>query len=131
MSTLLLDTQYLLWALLEPGLIKESVADHISSPDTKIYFSAVSIWEIAIKASLARVVFHHDPLDVFDFALRTGCSELPLTSRIAASVALLPLHHRDRFDRLLVAQAIALPARLLTSDAQLARYSELVWVVPT
>lgn len=130
MSALLLDTQYLLWALLDPELIKADVAEQISSTDHKIYFSLVSIWEIAIKASLGRVHFRHDPLDVYDFALRTGFSELPIASRVAASVALLPLHHRDPFDRLLVAQAIELPARLLTTDSQLARYSELVWVVP-
>jgi PIN domain nuclease of toxin-antitoxin system len=130
MSVLLLDTQYLLWALLEPELIKAAVAERISAPDVKVYFSAVSIWEIAIKASLGRVDFRHDPLDVYDFAVRTGFNELPLASRVAASVALLPLYHRDPFDRLLVAQAIALPARLLTTDSHLARYSELVWVAP-
>jgi PIN domain nuclease of toxin-antitoxin system len=124
MSAILLDTHYLLWALPEPGLIKASVAAQISSPDVKVYFSAVSIWEIAIKASLGRVDFRHDPSDVFDCALRTGFSELSLGSRVAALVTLLPLHHRDPFDRLLVAQAIALPTRLLTTDAQLARYSE-------
>ena len=59
-------------------------------------------------------------------AVRDGLAELPVRSAAAALVARLPLHHRDPFDRLLVAQAITEPARLLTADPQLPPYSDLV-----
>jgi PIN domain nuclease of toxin-antitoxin system len=68
------------------------------------------------------------PDGVAQAALRSGFKQLMLTWQDAASVAPLRIHHRDPFDRLLVAQSIAAPARLLTPDCVLARYSELMWL---
>jgi PIN domain nuclease of toxin-antitoxin system len=130
MNRILLDTTYLLCALVSPELLSPQIADTLADRTTSVLFSAVSIWEIAIKSGLGRVTFHHDPGDVLRGARQTGFTELPVTSEIAAGVAVLAAHHKDPFDRLLVAQALALPARLLTSDARLGRYSELVWVAP-
>jgi len=128
MNRILLDTNYLLWALLKPQILSPKIAETLEDPVTTVLFSAVSLWEIAIKSALGRVTFHRDAVDVLRIARQTGFTELPVTSEIAVQVAVLPPHHRDPFDRLLVAQALALPARLLTSDAKLGRYSELVWV---
>jgi PIN domain nuclease of toxin-antitoxin system len=128
MTRILLDTHYLLWALRSPEILPKNIAEVIVDPASTICFSAASIWEIAIKSALGKDKFLLNPNDVLKVARKTGFSELAITSDVAARVALLPPHHKDPFDRLLVAQAIALPARLLTADSTLARYSELVWV---
>jgi PIN domain nuclease of toxin-antitoxin system len=130
MSLILLDTNYLLWALRSPEVLAPETAALIADPRMTVHFSAVSIWEIAIKAGLGRITFRYDPNDVLRIARTTGFKELPVSAEIAATVAVLPPHHKDPFDRLLIAQAMALPARLLTADSVLARYSELVWVRP-
>jgi len=128
MSQVLLDTHFLIWALRDPDMLSPVARDAIADPEVTVLFSAVSIWEIAIKTSLGRVSFRNDPTDMWRVALATGFQELPVTSRVAATIVTLPPHHKDPFDRLLVAQAIALPARLLTADSILARYTELAWV---
>jgi len=94
-----------------------------------VLFSAASIWEIAIKARLGRADFPLRPEQVAQEARLTGFIELPVKADVAARVADLPLHHRDPFDRLLVAQAMAEPARLYTADPLLPPYSELVQLI--
>lgn len=92
-------------------------------------FSITSIWEIAIKSRLGRDSFNARPNDVYRFAIGAAFEELPVLADAAIRVAELPLHHRDPFDRLLVAQAMVGPMRLLTTDAVLMHYSELVTLV--
>lgn len=128
--TLLLDTNILLCALISPERLDADVQALLTNADNNIYFSAVSIWEIAIKTSLNKADFDFLPQDIHALALQTGFTELALQSTHTFAVTALPLHHRDPFDRLLIAQALALPAYLLTSDAQLGVYSELVQLVP-
>jgi PIN domain nuclease of toxin-antitoxin system len=123
---LLVDTHVLLWAAAEPDRLPPSFRDRIESPDNEVLFSAVSIWEIAIKQQIGRLPLSVTPEEIADAAVRMGFDELPVTSAHAAGIRRLPLHHRDPFDRLLVAQAIHEPARLLTSDEVLAQYSDLV-----
>lgn len=89
-------------------------------------FSAVSIWEIAIKSALRRNDFQVAPDEILAAAIESGFTELPVRSAAAVQVAKLPVHHRDPFDRLLIAQAITEPATLYTADSQLEIYSELV-----
>ena len=89
-------------------------------------FSAASIWEIAIKATLRRRDFGVQPDIVAEEARDIGFVELPIYSRVSAAVRNLPPIHRGPFDRLLVAQAITEPAVLFTADAELLAYSELV-----
>jgi len=127
---ILLDTHFLLWAVGPPTLLSNTIRSVLEDPLNEIIFSAVSILEIAIKAALGREDFLARPDGVAQAALRSGFQALPLSWQDAASVVHLPHHHRDPFDRVLVAQAMALPARFLTADAQLTRYSELVWVEP-
>jgi PIN domain nuclease of toxin-antitoxin system len=82
---------------------------------------------VAIRARLGRIDV--DPRDLVAAIADSGFEEFPVTGRHAAGVRDLPLHHADPFDRLLVAQAIAEPMRLLTADAALEGYSELVTVI--
>jgi PIN domain nuclease of toxin-antitoxin system len=88
------------------------------------YFSAASIWEIGIKASLRKKDFPYNPFEVWHLAIETGFSEVPVSSVHGAGVLQLPWHHRDPFDRILVSQAFALPACLYTDDEILPQYSQ-------
>jgi PIN domain nuclease of toxin-antitoxin system len=127
---ILLDTHFLLWAVGPPDRLSAKIRSTLEDVENEVMFSAASIWEIAIKAALGREDFLARPDGVAQAALGSGFREVPLVWQDAASVTHLPNYHRDPFDRLLVAQAMATPARLLTSDSKLARYSELVWVEP-
>jgi PIN domain nuclease of toxin-antitoxin system len=122
----LLDTNVLLAALLAPERLPQEVAAGLSDPSNTVYFSAASIWEVAIKRSLNRADFDFSPQDIHRLALETGFDELSIKGEDCYPVAALPWHHRDPFDRLLVAQAQSLPAYLLTTDGVLKQYSELV-----
>ena len=126
---LLLDTHILLWALDSPERLPQSLRAQLESPAVEVYFSAASIWEIAIKSALGKIKFHYSAKEIADGAEMTGFIALPISSEHAAGVAHLPMIHLDPFDRLLIAQALAMPARFVTADATLAGYSELVdWI---
>lgn len=122
----LLDTHVLLWALIEPRRLKASTRTLLEDGANEILFSAASIWEMAIKVALGRADFRVSPEVIVKTALTSGFVELPVHSAAALKVASLPHHHRDPFDRLIVAQAMTEPAALYTADPQLEKYSELV-----
>jgi PIN domain nuclease of toxin-antitoxin system len=122
---LLLDTHPLLWALGAPSRLPQRARTLID--DAEVYVSAASIWEIGIKAGLGKL--RADPHEVLAALQSAGFIELPVTGTHAALVADLPPVHRDPFDRLLVAQAHAEPMHLLTNDAVLAGYGNIVTVV--
>jgi PIN domain nuclease of toxin-antitoxin system len=120
---LLLDTHVALWAIADSKqLSKPARAKMIEA--TEVYVSAASVWEVAIKRALGKI--NIDAQTFADAARDSGFKSLAITDRHAAGVQALPLHHADPFDRLLIAQAMAEPLRLLTADAQLEPYSELV-----
>lgn len=123
---LLLDTHIFLWAVAGSPLLKPAVRRAIASAD-QVFVSAASIWEIAIKARLGKI--EADPDELVAAIETSGFMELPVRAAHAAGVARLALHHSDPFDRLLVAQAIAEPLKLLTADAVLAKYSDIVVLV--
>ena len=123
---LILDTNVLLFALIEPARLAADTVAILEAPENDVYFSAASIWEISIKSALGRADFRVSPREIVDAALASGFVELAVRSAAAVKVATLPPHHRDPFDRLLVAQAMTEPAQLLTTDAALTAYSELV-----
>jgi PIN domain nuclease of toxin-antitoxin system len=126
---LLLDTHVLLWALISPERLDATTRVVLEDPQNEVLFSAASLWEIAIKAALGRPDFTCDPVQVLQAALETGFIELPVRAAAAVRVAGLPPHHRDPFDRLLIAQAMSEPVRFYTADAVLPVYSELVTLV--
>lgn len=123
---LLLDTHILLWALMEPEKLPRGSRGGIEDPGNEVLFSAASIWEIAITEALGRVDFQVSAAEMAVAASDSGFTELPVWSTAAAKVAELPMHHRDPFDRLLVAQVISEPANLYTVDPQLEPYTRLV-----
>jgi PIN domain nuclease of toxin-antitoxin system len=120
----LLDTHVLLWALADPKRLPEPVFELIETTGNEILFSSASIWEIAIKSQLLRAEFGVDAETIIDAARETGFTELAVSAQHAASVAKLPLHHKDPFDRMLICQALTEPARLLTADRTLRAYSK-------
>jgi len=126
---LLVDTHILLWVLAEPGKIPRSFRSQLESAGNDALFSAASIWELAIKQQIGRIELPVTPEEIVAAVRRAGFAELPVTALHAAGVQRLPRHHRDPFDRLLIAQAIHEPARLFTADRILRRYSELVEVI--
>jgi PIN domain nuclease of toxin-antitoxin system len=125
----LVDTHILLWAIAEPARIPSRTRSQLESAQNDVLFSAASIWEVAIKTQIGRL---HLPVSLEALAASAtamGFIELPVHAAHAAGVARLPFHHRDPFDRLLIAQAMVEPARLLTLDSVLGQYSDLVDVV--
>jgi len=127
---LLLDTHVLLWALSGSKRLADEARELIESPDNDVLFSAASIWEIAIKAQVLRAEFGVDAATIIAAARDTDFDELAISAGHATGVATLPMHHKDPFDRLLVSQAIAEPARLVTADRALAAYSrDLVMLI--
>ena len=118
----LLDTHVLLWAAAEPERLPTAAHSLLDHPETEPVFSPASIWEVAIKAGLGRTDFQVDPRILRRGLLDNGYAELPITSEHAARLADLPPIHKDPFDRMLVAQAIASGMELLTADEIVARY---------
>ena len=123
---LLLDTHIFLWAVAGNPLLRATTRRLIESAD-EVYVSAASLWEVAIKARLGKIEV--DPDELVAAIEPSGFIELPVRASHAAAVARLAMHHTDPFDRLLVAQAVAEPLKLVTADAALARYSDLVLLV--
>lgn len=123
---LLLDTHIFIWAVTDSPKLSHEARRQILAAD-EVYVSAASIWEIAIKSGLGKI--EGDVVQMVSAIEGSGFLELPVTADHAARVADLPLHHRDPFDRLLVAQAMTEPLTLLTTDNVLSRYTDLVRVV--
>jgi PIN domain nuclease of toxin-antitoxin system len=119
---LLLDTHILLWAAVEPEKLTRSAISLIESPDNEILFSAVSLWEIAIKAARGRDDFRVDVALLRRGLFDNGYSETGVTGEHAMALSSLPLLRKDPFDRMLVAQAMVEGLTLVTADPVIAEY---------
>ncbi len=119
----LLDTHVLLWALMAPDRLPTALRDALADPAHHVMFSAVNIWEISIKKALRKPGFNFYPADVLEAARTADFIELPVSAEHGARVFALEPLHRDPFDRLLIAQALCEPARLLTADRTISRYA--------
>ncbi|WP_131770431.1 type II toxin-antitoxin system VapC family toxin [Candidatus Protofrankia californiensis] len=123
MSRYLLDTQAWLWLLAEPRRLREDTRDLLADATNEILLSAASGWEILIKYRLGKLLLPEPPRSyVPDRMRRTGMTPLAVEHNHVLRVAELPDHHRDSFDRLLVAQAQALDIPLVTADGRLSAY---------
>lgn len=122
MIGILLDTHILLWALYEPQRLTAHTKTILENPDRDVWFSAASIWEVAIKQSLGRPDFTASPFDVRSEALRIDFRELRIDGLQAAQATALPTLHNDPFDRLLVAQAQSTGLTLWTRDPLVMQY---------
>lgn len=123
---LLLDTSIVLWVAADSPRLSQAGRHEIESAE-EVFVSSISLWEMAIKAGLGRLEVDFSRL--MSQMAAVGIRELPVTWRHALAVRALAEHHRDPFDRMLIAQAISEPLRLITSDARLCTYSDLVMLV--
>jgi PIN domain nuclease of toxin-antitoxin system len=123
---LLLDTHVALWAITDSPKLPQRARDLIQAPKTTVWVSAASIWEIAIKCGLGRGDMPVSGQDAVRYFQESGYRFLPLDVEHALAVESLPAHHQDPFDRILVAQALVEPMRLMTHDPLVARYSDTI-----
>ena len=124
---LLLDTQIFLWALDQAHRIPPAARDAIEQTENAVFVSAVVIWEIAIKTSLGRLEVQPADLRRLPGLIdASGFDELPVLARHAAGIHALPWHHRDPFDRLLIAQARDEGLTLVTVDPAMRAYDVAV-----
>ncbi len=124
---LLLDTQIAIWMLNDRSRVPRHIVDMIEEPANRVFVSAVSIWEIAIKFPLGKATappFSGE--EAIHHFTRASFALLSVTPEHAAAVGTLPPHHGDPFDRLLIAQALTEPLRFVTADRRLAAYSDTV-----
>jgi PIN domain nuclease of toxin-antitoxin system len=119
---LLLDTHMLLWAANEPERLSAATRALVENPNNDVVFSAISIWEIAIKTGRGRDDFRLHAGFFRRGLFDNGYTELPMTGAHAAALAGLPAIHKDPFDRMLVAQATVEGLTLVTSDPAIANY---------
>jgi len=123
---LLLDTNIVLWVMSGSAKLPKAARREIERADT-VYVSAASVWEISIKAALGKLTV--DLPRFVDALGEAGFLALPISWQHAQRASGLPHRHRNPFDRMLIAQALSEPLRLLTHDEQFAGYSELVTCV--
>lgn len=119
MQRLLLDTHALVWWLSDVSRLSQAARAAIAEPRNDIFVSAISGWEIAVKRAKGRMTA---PDHLSEMIEERGFNHLPLTFHHAEQAGLLPMHHRDPFDRLLVAQAQAEGLVLVTRDARIPHY---------
>lgn len=119
---LLLDSHVLLWWLSDDKRLSRKARGLIEHTD-EVFVSAATTWELAVKASLGKLRMPEGFLEVVE---AQGFLHLPISPEHAMAVQSLPWHHRDPFDRILLAQAMVEGLRLVSADAALAPYGRLV-----
>lgn len=123
---LLLDTHVALWAITDSPKLAKRAREMIEPPRSSVWISAATIWEVAIKHGLGRGDMPVSSQDALRYFGESGYRLLPIEPEHAAAAEDLPAHHADPFDRILVAQALVEPMRLITHDPVVARYSDTV-----
>ncbi len=122
----LLDTHIFLWWIGDAPELGPAARDAIADPEALVLISAASAWEIAIKAAMGRIRIHLD--DVLRGIRESGFTELPVRAEHGLAAGALPLHHRDPFDRMLVAQARHEGLTLITRDRRIEPYDvKVLW----
>jgi PIN domain nuclease of toxin-antitoxin system len=116
---IIIDTHIFLWSLAAPSKIKKQNLDKLESPTNIIYVSSITIAELMIKASIGKLEINFDPVDL---AEQSGFELLDFSGKEALLLKDLPFHHRDPFDRMLIAQSLALKYPLMTDDDKIKLY---------
>lgn len=117
---IILDTHIFLWAIAVPGKIEDSRRQMIESRTNNVFLSAVTIAELSIKASIGKMKLEFDQMEV---AKKSGFDLLPFLAEEALFLKDLPFHHRDPFDRMLIAQSIANNYPIMTDDEKFSAYN--------
>jgi PIN domain nuclease of toxin-antitoxin system len=120
---LLLDTHALLWFALGDSQLSPNALALITDPSHEQLVSAGTVWEIAIKVSIGKLILHQPYEDFIDSAVRqNGFSILPVEPRYTAALIGMPFHHRDPFDRLLIARSLVESIPVVSADAAFDAY---------
>ena len=119
MSRLLLDTHVLIWCLSDAARLTAAARAAIANPRNDVFVSAITGWEVAVKKAKGAMTA---PDNLSALVEERGFTHLPLTFHHAEEAGKLPMHHRDPFDRFLIAQARAERLTLVTSDRHIPRY---------
>jgi PIN domain nuclease of toxin-antitoxin system len=130
MTSLLLDTHVLLWVLLAPDRLPAETLATIRAPETTVYVSAASAWEIATKHRLGKLEGAAAVVSGYrEHLARLRAEELAITGHHALTAGTLQWSHRDPFDRVIVAQAVLESLPVVTSDAALVEFPAIrtVW----
>ncbi|NJR62832.1 MAG: type II toxin-antitoxin system VapC family toxin [Cyanobacteria bacterium CRU_2_1] len=126
---LLLDTQCWLWWFAQPERLTEETIAHIADETNELWFSVASIWEMGIKVAIGKLPLP-EPLDGYISSRmgQLGVRSLEITATHALRAATLPLHHRDPFDRMLIAQAQIDEMTLVSADSMFSQYDvSILW----
>jgi PIN domain nuclease of toxin-antitoxin system len=124
---LLIDTQSWLWWFAAPDRLKQSTIDLIANVDNELWFSVASVWEIGIKAAMAKLPLPKPTEEYIQGTVRElGANLLVISATHALAAAALPLHHRDPFDRMLIAQAEIEKMHIITADRVFERYTSTI-----
>ncbi len=124
----LLDTHTLLWAILDDNKLSGTAKRYITDVQNVCYFSIASLWEITIKHSLGALDLKMPLRECFDIITDTGFIELPITRQHLLKLQNLPNHHKDPFDRILIAQAIYEKLAIITKDGIIPKYDiNTIW----
>ena len=125
----LLDTHTFLWWITADNRLSSSAREFITNGDNELFLSAATGWEIAIKAQLGRIKLPKGPHSFIAEQLRlNSIQSLPIHMSHALHIYSLPNHHRDPFDRMIIAQAQLEDLPILTMDSQIARYEiKVIW----
>ena len=121
---MLIDTHILLWYLLTPKRLSAAYQSLLRDPEHSIYVSAASVWEASIKQSIEKL---HIPSDLNEGIRQVGFFMLEITAADAWRAGQLPYHHRDPFDRMLIAQALNRNWQVVTDDKAFAQYGVAIW----
>lgn len=120
---LLLDTHVWLWLISAPDRLTETMRRQLTDPTAELYLSVAAVWEIAIKHAAGKLRYSGSPQAQVPIHIqRSGVAILGITVDHALRAAALPMHHRDPFDRLMLAQAEDANLTFATADARLAAY---------
>lgn len=123
---LLLDTQCWLWWFAQPERLSEEAITHIADETNELWFSVASIWEIGIKVSIGKLPLPEPPDSYISSRMgQLGARSLEITATHALRAAALPLHHRDPFDRVLIAQAQLEDMVIVSADGIFSQYSNV------
>ena len=120
----LLDTQLLIWMAFAPEQLPSTLIPDLEDRQQRFVVSVVSLWEVAIKRSLDRPDFQFDAALLRQQLKKEGFEELPIRAEHCLAVQNLPWHHKDPFDRLLIAQAQQEQIQLLSCDQSLSQYGD-------
>lgn len=114
-----MDTHIFLWAISDPDKLTDKWRFELESQANQVYLSAISVAEIMIKSSIGKLTVDFDPVDI---AKKTGFDFLVFSAEDALLLKDLPFHHRDPFDRMLVAQAVQNNLFIMTDDTKFSLY---------